>query len=172
MDVSSLPSSEWDRNFYIKKWLNLSPSVTVSKCQEQYSRSITAHKFLLALHIHLHISEPRGQGCHGVVRRDNWAFAWTVRLCSGIVHLEWSQEQRMAARVCHNLLKQTQMLISPWQVFRVSKVQEGRVIFILFLCWFVNYYSSTVKQNMWGPIIMPASPVKPHQGVHCLSCLT
>lgn len=119
------------------------------------------------------MSEPKGKGCHGVVRRDNWAFAWTAWLRSGIVQMEWSQEQSMAARVCHKPLKQTQMLISPRQVaFRVSKVQEGSVILILFLCWCVNYYSSIVTQNMWGPIVRSAAAVKPLQWVHCLSCLT
>lgn len=151
---------------------NFPKTVTVSQCQEKYSSPITEHKFQLAFHSYLHVSKPKGKCCHGVVRGDKRAFAWTARLCSGIVQMEWSQEQSLAARVCHNLLKQTQMLISPRQVvWRVSKVQEGSVISILFLRWF-NYYSSIVTQNMWGPIVRPAGPMEPLQWVHCLSCLT
>ena len=93
-----------------------------------------------------------------------------------LVLCRWNEarnRESMAARVCHNLLKQIQMLISPRQAaFRVRKVQEGSVILILFLCWFVNYYFSIVQPNMWGSIVRPAAPVKPLQWVHCLSCLT
>lgn len=107
------------------------------------------HKFQLAFQCYLHVSKPRGKCCHGAVKRDKQAFAWTARLRSGIVQMEPRQERSMAARVCYYLQKPTQMLISPRQVvFKVSTGQGGSVILILFLCWFVNYYSSIVKQNM------------------------
>lgn len=90
--------------------------------------------------------------CHGSVRGDKWAFAWTAWLCSGIMPTVYSQKKSLEVRVGHRLLKQTQMLISSRHQ-GVSVVQEGRVDLILFQCWFVNYYFLTVKQNMWGSIV-------------------
>lgn len=68
-----------------------------------------------------------------------------------LVLCRWNEARSRAWRLgsATNPLKQTQMLICPRQVvFSVSQVQEASVILILFLCWFVNYYSSIIKQNM------------------------
>lgn len=62
--------------------------VTVLQCQEKYSRLITGDKLQLAFHSYQHVSKSKGKGCCGAVRGEKWAFAWSVRLCSGIVQME------------------------------------------------------------------------------------
>lgn len=143
--------------------------IPLTQCQEKYITLISRQIPTCFPQLRIYCIEAQRQ-------RLSW-YCWRrqASLCPVGPAMFWYNADGMKPETEHGdwALPQTKILISPRQVdFRVSKVQEGSVIAILFLCWLVNSYSYIVEHNMWGSIVRTAAPVRPLQWVHCLSCLT